>query len=51
MAAKTKASPKTKITVGDVNKNKWTRFKAKCKKANMSASERIRQLIDADIKV
>ncbi len=42
---------KTKVTVSGVSKRSWSRFLSKCKKAKVSASERIRQLIDADVKV
>lgn len=54
MAAKSsnkKPVEKTKVTVGGVGKRSWTRFLSKCNKANISASARIRQLIEADIKV
>lgn len=54
MATKTsskKPVEKTKLTVDGVVRRSWIRFKSKCKKQNVSAAERIRQLIDADIKV
>jgi hypothetical protein len=40
----------TNATV-QISKTVWDRFKKKCKKANLSASERFRELVAADLKV
>jgi hypothetical protein len=50
MAKTNLPAEETKATIG-ISKTVWKRFKAKCKKAGLSASERIRQLVAADLKV
>ncbi len=41
---------KSKVTI-EITTSAWERFKKKCKKADLSASERVRQLVAADLKV
>jgi len=48
---KTAPQPPKAVTVKGVSASQWKKFKSKCAKANLSASERIRQLIADDIKV
>lgn len=49
--AKAPATPPVKVTFSGVPARTWKSFQSKCKKANLSAAERLRQLIAADVKV